>query len=196
MDKTYPGHALTSIFSQGFNPSAIFYYRDTLSILFEDRNVVFLPKQNKLLIDKKIQLKSGWTLINSQYFQIKNAKYFLRTDTLYKIDFLGNVTFEDDLFYSTLNEGLSPYNPNINIVHSRTCLTLNDSVVFLCDQFGRGMFYNIHTKDIAFFNPSHTSLTSPYFFYDGISIYHVPQSQSGTSGGNDVGFFCDKIKLN
>jgi len=205
MDATYPNHALTSFFEDmdcsGGMCIPAYYYKDTLSVIRGNRLVVLLPKQNIKLLDKTIDIRTqvnGSCTVNivTGSFQIDNKYYFIEGDTLKRIDNNGKIYFELDLNYIGLGISSSIYFVDRPMSHNfnKKCIVIDKDIVFIVNDYARGLFVNLSTKKVTTFLPQSTLFDQGLYFYNGKSIFHTYMGY--LSGGNAKDrFYTEKINI-
>jgi hypothetical protein len=205
MDATYPNHALTSFFEDMACGSGMcipaYFYKDTLSVIRGNRLVILLPKQNIKLLDKTIDIRTqvngpctGNIVTGS--FQIDNKYYFIEGDTLKRIDNNGKIYFELDLNYIDL------YPPPLYFVDrplshntSKVCIVLDKDLVFVGNDYGRGLFVNLSTKKVTTFFPQSNLFPSGVYFYNGKSIFRTFMGDLSVNSYSIDRFYSEKINI-
>jgi len=178
-----------------------YYYKDTLSVIRGNRLVVLLPKQNIKLLDKTIDIRTqvnGSCTVNivTGSFQIDNKYYFIEGDTLKRIDNNGKIYFELDLNYIGLGISSSIYFVDRPMSHNfnKKCIVIDKDIVFIVNDYARGLFVNLSTKKVTTFLPQSTLFDQGLYFYNGKSIFHTYMGY--LSGGNAKDrFYTEKINI-
>jgi len=199
MDLSYPSHSLTSFFegiTESLEGSAGYYYKDTLAILKGNRFVVLIPKKNQKLLDINLNIinTNGYYGITG-FFQIKNKYYFISGDSLKTIDFKGNVNFVADFNFVEFSRIGGIYQTRIwGQLYKKRCIPLSTDQVFIVNEWGQGLFYNLKTNKINLFIPQLTLFpNSLNYFFNGKAVFHTRQQNTNT--GYSDGFYTERINI-